>query len=237
MLTRLSQGVAIAVAVMFMASPAIGQQIEEWEHDRTPEEDVVPRDHDRMDDPWADEWDEDLDRDENDVEVVMPEPAAPPVREPQVAIEIGGGYSDFTGDLGDQLHDGGNWDVRGIFGTASPIAIEATYFGSANGLVAEDGTAITTAGELQARLNVLQPADFVQPFIAGGANYFRIDSDGALDNVQAIGFPVTAGLQVFPTDNFTIGARGSYRFLTDLIDDDFPGGDNWNVGLTVGATF
>ena len=236
MLTKLSQGIAIAVALIFLATPAIGQQMEEWERDRTPEEDAIPRD--RADDPWVDEWDEDLERErDEDVEVVMPDPVAEPVREPSVAIEIGGGYSDFTGDLGDALHDGGNWDVRGIFGTASPFAIEATYFGSANGLTAEDGTAITTAGELQARLNVLQPAQGVQPFIAGGANYFRIDSDGALDNAQAIGFPVTAGLQVFPADNFTIGARGSYRFLTDLIDDDFPGGDNWNVGLTVGATF
>jgi hypothetical protein len=224
-----------------------------WPEDRRDtdvEEGVTPRDHDRD----AVEIEEDLLRDdETQIEegvvpgetvVLRPEPARLQPQ-PNFGVELEGGVSNFTGDLGDALDSGGNWGVRGIFGKASPIGLEAAYFGSANSLAAADETGISSAGELQGRLNIIRsPDSVVQPFVAAGVNYYRIDATGdeavALDgndSVESIGFPLSAGVNFLPTENITIGARGNYRILTDLIDDNIPSGDNWNVGLTLGAAF
>lgn len=181
---------------------------------------------------------------EQEQNVVVLQPTQPHARAlPGVAVELGGGYNNFTQDLGDTLRGGGDWSVRGIWGVNRQAGIEAAYFGSANrfGDETRNEYAITSAGELLGRVHIARPGAMIKPFVGAGLDYFRLDvieeTNDPLDGMQSIGIPVAAGVNVYPMKNLNIGARGSYRFLTEWLDEDFPDGDQWNVGLTVGAAF
>lgn len=165
-----------------------------------------------------------------------------------VLVEIGGGASTFTGELGDVTEGGAGWTGRVVIGARTMLGFELSYFGAANtiegldvnitdvGDLGNDNTVISSAGEGLVRVNFLGPRAPVKPFVAGGANYTRFDSDTLFDNREALGFPLAAGAQ-FYMGNFTIGARGDYRILTDLIDENMPNGNQWGGMLTVGANF
>lgn len=166
-----------------------------------------------------------------------------------VIVEIGGGASTFTGQLGDELKGGAGWTGRAVIGARSMLGFELGYFGTANtvegtgtditdvGDLSNDNTVVSNAGEALVRLNLLGERAAVKPFVAGGANYTRFDSNTNLDNIDSVGIPLAAGIQFYPMDNFTIGARGDYRILTDWLDDTLPSGNQWGGMLTVGANF
>lgn len=178
--------------------------------------------------------------------VVQPQRAAPL---DNVLVEIGGGGSTYTGQLGDVTKGGAGWAGRVVIGARTMLGFELGYFGAANtiegtgvnisdvGDLGNDNTVVSSAGEGLVRLNFLGARAPVKPFVAGGANYTRFDSDTLFDNREALGFPLAAGVQFYPTNNFSIGARGDYRILTDLIDENLPNGDQWGGMLTVGANF
>ncbi len=219
-----------------------GEPVDELESDTEVSESVTPSEEGEPIEGLTEEEQRELEavvprEDTGQVIVMEGQPAR--LRESQnVAIEVGGGFSSYTSDLNDALENGGNWDVRAVLGTSSPVGLELGYFGAANGFENLDDTAIATAGEAVVRINLQAPTAGWQPFIGGGIDYFRLDGgEGQIDGTEALGFPVTAGISFYPLRNFTIGARGTYRFLTDLLDDNFPDGDNWNAGLTLGATF
>lgn len=184
-----------------------------------------------------------------DSTVVITAPrAAPPVN--QTVVEIGGGAQTFSGELGDTLQGGAGWTGRVIFGAKSPIGLELGYAGSVNPIEGQgiggagdfgdldtDNSVTTNQGEGLLRVNFAGPRSPVKPFVAGGANYTRMDSNTTFDNLDAIGFPLAAGLQFYPANNFSIGARGEYKILTEWVDDNLPSGDQWGGMLTVGANF
>ncbi len=194
---------------------------------------------------------------EGDVEVdeaVIPRPQPEPVQTNNFAVELGGGVNSFTGDIDDELDVGGNWELRGIWGMNSPVGVEVSYFGAANSLadvtignvaLGQDGELISSAGEALLRLNLMEvigQGDIqIDPFLAAGVNYYRFDGSGGADVSsdanETIGVPLAAGVTWMPTNNFSLGARGGYRILTTALDDNFPDGNQWNVGLTVGAVF
>lgn len=183
---------------------------------------------------------------EETIVVTQPRGAAPL---DNVLVEIGGGASTFTGELGDVTEGGAGWTGRVVIGARTMLGFELAYFGAANTIEGLDvgindvgdldsaNTVISSAGEGLVRLNLLGARAPVKPFVAGGANYTRFDSDTLFDNAEALGFPLAAGVQFYPTDNFSIGARGDYRILTDLIDEEVPDGNQWGGMLTVGANF
>ncbi len=261
------KGIALAALATLIAAPAYAQDGNPFEDpyadDTGIDETLIEREPARDELLDEQELEEAVEEEaERAVEEEVEETAVPaetvvlrpePVRvrdQANVALELEGGYSRFTDNLNTAVSPGGNWGLRGVFGTSSPIGVELGYFGSANNYEVGDGSAISTAGEVLGRVNFLKPESVVQPFLAAGVNYFRMDSTedqglsglfddqgGILDNAESIGFPLSAGLAFYPSQNFVIGARGTYRILTDWIDDNFPDGDNWNAGLTLGAAF
>lgn len=168
-----------------------------------------------------------------------------------MGVELGGGLSTFSDDLGEALDGGASFTGRVILGTRSMAGIEVAYFGAVNGLdtvnnelaleignVDSKSTVYSNSGEVLARLNLAGSKWPVRPFIAGGVSYFRLDSDlDAFDDRDAMGIPVAAGLQVYPWQYLTVGLRGEYKVLVDPFSNDFPGGDQYGGTLTVGAAF
>lgn len=168
-----------------------------------------------------------------------------------VAIELGGGASSFTDDLGNALQGGASFTGRAILGTRSMLGIEVGYFGAVNGLdtvnnevalevgnVDSKATVYSNSAEALMRVNLAGSTWPVRPFVAGGVSWFRLDSDQEeFDDADAMGFPLAGGVQIYPWQYLTVGLRGEYKFLTDPFSNDFPGGDQYGGTLTVGAAF
>ncbi len=185
---------------------------------------------------------------EDTQEAVIPsEPQARGAAPGNLALELGLGIADFNGNLGDQINAGPSWDLRGIFGANRTIGGEIAYVGVASNLdgqdlisnEAVDGTALTSAGDVSARFNALS-SEFIQPFATAGLGVMGVDvrdENTTVDKGTALTIPVGAGVQIYTDSALTFGARVNYRILTDIIDNDLPSGDNWNLGVNVGATF
>ncbi len=236
MTSLLKKCATLSVLGLFAASPAWAQTMEEEGQWQNGEE------------AWEEEaWEEDMEavdefEEDETQEIVIPtegEPARAQAQ-PNFALEVGGAFSNFTSDLADATDPGVGWELRGIFGASSPVGLEVAYFGSANSFENFDESVVSSAGELLGRVNLLPDSD-IRPFAAAGVNYYRLDGTGDLDLFQnaneSIGFPLSVGVNYYPAENFTIGARGTYRILTEILDDNFPGGNNWTAGLTLGAAF
>jgi len=171
---------------------------------------------------------------------------------PTQVLEIGGGVGDFTAGLQNQTDPGAAWDVRAIFGTHAPIAIEAAYVGGLNDLNTtgdEDASLMLNGGEALLRFN-LSRGD-IQPFIAAGAgvhNYSVVDLDRADMDVDAqdfrdstdIAIPAAAGIQAYINERVTVGGRVSYRYIFDdqvRADEDAADMQSWAATARLGMAF
>jgi hypothetical protein len=176
------------------------------------------------------------------------------------AISAGGGASGFTGDaLRGATNAGGDWDVRLTFGTRTPIAVEASYIGSAQSLNALglDSDAMLVSNGAQGVLRLNGTIDLpVQPFIFGGLAWRRYDitntntntSDlSGTDNVVEI--PVGVGV-AGRFNGLILDARGEFRptLDNDLMrdigpdngfgsNDTFAAMHRWGVNASVGYEF
>jgi hypothetical protein len=156
---------------------------------------------------------------------------------------------------------GGVWDVRGVLGTRTPIAVEAAYVGTAQGIDArfgEDTTAtlVGTGLEGALRLNLL-PFAAVTPYAFAGLGWKRYDVAGAdfrtadtgiRDEDTLLEVPMGGGLS-YRYAGFLADGRFTYRAAVgeDLVlsDDALPeeaepdtlGLDNWSVSARVGFEF
>jgi hypothetical protein len=138
-----------------------------------------------------------------------------------VGISLGGGVGGFTSDtMRDTTNDGGLWGVRVGFGLRNPIAIEASYIGSAQSIdsLGLDTSAVLVGNGVQGavRLNLL---DFnVQPFVFGGVAWRRYSltnesfntSDIANDD-DVLEIPVGVGV-AWKYRGFMLDARGEFRW-------------------------
>jgi len=124
-----------------------------------------------------------------------------------IGFVVGGGVDGFTNSaLRGTTNDGGTWDVRAIIGTRSPLALEASYIGSAQSVNALglDSNALLVGNGVQGdlRVNVL-PDLAVQPFVFGGVAWRRynitntatntsdlVDQDDVLELPAGVGFAV-----------------------------------------------
>lgn len=184
-------------------------------------------------------------------EAVLPTPRAQAPRVQAAILEAGAGLANYSAHLGAVTNGGAAWSLRGVYGAGSRFAGEIAYAGAGNdgelirpnetapgGLNPVNRTVYASSLDALVRLNLLGAAAAVRPFIAGGAGYFRLDSDAAdLDGFESLAFPLSAGVQLYPKRPLTIGLRGTYRVLTDWIDDDFPTGDQFGGQISVGANF
>ena len=164
-----------------------------------------------------------------------PMPAAPvaPVGPPsRIGIEaaIGAGAIGFVdSSTRGFTNTGTSWDARLIFGSRSPIAIEAAYVGSAQGINAlgldTDALLVGQGAEGNLRLNLTTRR--VQPYLFGGIGWTRYNlertttstsSVRASDDVGTV--PMGAGLTARLTRSFFIDVRGTYRwaFWDDMLN-------------------
>lgn len=174
-----------------------------------------------------------------------------------IALAAGGGASGFVSQtLRNATDVGGDWDVRATIGTRSPIAFEASYIGSAQGINAlgvDSGAVLVGNGAQGAlRLNGTLNLPF-QPFVFAGVGWRRYDLTNTNTNTSDLQgsddvLEVPMGLGIAGKWNgLILDARGEYRATTneDLLprinaneaDDGHADMQRWGVKATVGAEF
>lgn len=173
-----------------------------------------------------------------------------------LGIAAGGGVMDFVGsDLRGVTDTGGKWDARLVFGTRSPVAVEAAYIGSAQNidtLGVEDSAILLSNGASAAlRVNILKDLP-VQPYVSAGAGWRRFSVTNTDTNTSDLNdtddifeVPVAAGV-AYRMGGFIADVRFAYRaaFADDLLrnaavdpGDIGAGLDNWDASLTLGVEF
>jgi hypothetical protein len=175
------------------------------------------------------------------------------------AISAGGGASGFTNDaLRGATNAGGDWDVRLTFGTRSPLAVEASYIGSAQAInsLGVDSDAMLVSNGAQAALRLNGTIDLpVQPFIFGGVAWRRYDLTNT--RVNTADLPGTDNVLEIPVgvgvagrfNGLILDARGEFRptFDNDLMreintdvfgsNEGFAAMHRWGVNASVGYEF
>jgi hypothetical protein len=178
-------------------------------------------------------------------------------------LTLGGGVEGFTNDtLRASTDDGGDWTVRAIFGTKLPVALEASYMGSAQNIAALglDSNALLVGNGVggNVRINALSGDAPVQPFIYGGVAWRRyqltnsdFNTSDVNDQDDVLELPVGLGV-AYKVGNFMFDARGEFRgsFYEDLVparsNDDLEvsiTNDNnaamhrWGVQANIGVEF
>jgi outer membrane protein OmpA-like peptidoglycan-associated protein len=189
-----------------------------------------------------------------------PEPAAAPPkaksdRPPSaVGIEasVGGGVIGFIDDAArSAAQTGGSWDARLMFGSRLPLAVEAAYVGSAQGI---DALGLSTNSVLlgngvEGTLRINLTRSRVQPYLFGGAGYTHYQLSNTATNTSSVlgsddigTIPMGAGVTGRIGRTFIVDARGTYRatFSDDLmrgIDTDNNSLQSWNTSGRVGFEF
>jgi len=174
-----------------------------------------------------------------------------------ISLAAGGGAGGFVSEtLRNTTDVGGDWDVRATIGTRSPIAFEASYIGSAQGINAlgVDGNAVLIGNGAQGalRLNGTLNLPF-QPFVFAGVGWRRYDLTNTNTNTSDLQgsddvLEVPMGLGIAGKWNgLILDARGEYRATTneDLLprinanetEDGHADMQRWGVKATVGAEF
>ncbi len=179
-----------------------------------------------------------------------------------LVVALGGGTSGFTNStMKDTAHVGGEWNLRVTFGTRTPLAVEATYLGSAQSIDAlgldNDAVLVGNGAQAALRLNALVNRP-VTPFLYAGVGFrhYNIANESMntsdvknSDNVMEV--PVGAGVGA-RWRGIVVDARGEFRasafedlmkqqsadggFIFDA-NDDHAGMHRWGVNATVGYEF
>ncbi len=166
-----------------------------------------------------------------------------------VAVALGGGVEGYAmSNQRDQTTDGGNWDVRLTVGTRSPLALEASYIGSAQAINALglDSNAVLLGNGAQANARLNLSDTLVQPFLYGGVAWKRYsitntnqNTSDLADNDDVLEVPLGVGVAA-KAAGLMLDLRGEYRLATQ--DDLFASGgndraDRWGVNANVGIAF
>jgi len=141
-----------------------------------------------------------------------------------LAFTVGGGPGTFASTAMRDRTTGAAtvYEVRGVFGTNSPVAIELAHFGMVQRFdVVDDGVRLLALGlESDVRVNLLG-AGAVQPFIAAGVGWTHLnllagigDTVGDDDRKNAVHFPVGAGIAFFFRD-FVFDLRALARLTPE----------------------
>ena len=162
-------------------------------------------------------------------------------------LQAGVGVNDFNGKLNNNVSPGLSWDLRGSLWNYQLVGGELAYTGAANGTRFADADlgpnvtklAVSTAGDAQARVNFTHHRS-LQPFMSAGVGVLNLavrDRDTTVHDGTALTLPLSAGVEWYVGSRVSVGGRLNYRVLTDVIGNDLPGGDEWNLGVNVGGAF
>lgn len=174
------------------------------------------------------------------------------------AISAGAGASGFTNDvLRGDTDVGGDWGVRLTFGTRAPLALEASYIGSAQRIKAlglEDNAYLVGNG-VQGALRVNTTIDLpVQPFLFAGIAWRRYDLANTATNLSDVNdadnvleLPLGVGI-AGRASGLMLDVRGEFRpaFDQDLLPEVTENGPEpagavpmhrWGVNANIGYEF
>lgn len=158
-------------------------------------------------------------------------------------VSAGGGLVMFvhgTGglDLGEVDGPGGGWEARVAFGTRTPLAIEAAYVGSFQGLPLGPNL-LGNGVEANLRLNMLLGA--VRPYVLAGVGWTRYSLVTPRPDMSLVGdgddtaaFPMGAGVGVH-VGRFAIDLRAVYRKTASV--DRFGSMDSLSATLRAGFEY
>jgi outer membrane protein OmpA-like peptidoglycan-associated protein len=147
-----------------------------------------------------------------------------------MAFTVGGGLVGFLdGEAREVGSLGGAWEARLTVGTRSPLAFEAAYVGSAQGMDALglDQGAVLLGTAVEGDLRVNFTTAFVQPYLFGGIGFTRYDvvnedfNTSSVNDSERMGhIPLGGGLG-FQWGGFLFDVRGTVRaaFSDDLLDE------------------
>jgi hypothetical protein len=183
---------------------------------------------------------------------------APSRREPMVpgglVLTVGGGINDFaSAQMRGITSLGGEWEVRALWGSRSPIALEVAYVGTAQSMHVEgmDPNAVLVSNGIEGlgRLNI--GTYRFQPYLVAGVAWQHFDVTNKSFNVSdvnnsddVLAIPFGGGFAAYIADGFVIDARFIYRatYEENLIQPGSPqsGGHglaNWCANLKLGYEF
>jgi hypothetical protein len=176
-----------------------------------------------------------------------------------LSVNAGGGVTDLSNGTARNVVDrGGTWDAGVVIGAAFPIALEADYIGSAQGMsgpIYGNSVLLSNGVQAMARLN-LGPEDLQFYLVGGGSwQHFNLtntnnnpiaDMGSPTNSIWAIPFGGGLSARLFNT-GFTVDARFIYR--ATVSDSKSNGGtlvavggdpgtlDSWAVTGRLGYTF
>jgi hypothetical protein len=172
------------------------------------------------------------------------------------SFTAGGGVQNFVADQTRSATDvGGYWDVRGTFGTRSPLGIEAAYIGAAQNVRALglDSSAILARNGLEANARINLPVELADsrllltPFVFGGVGWSHytltnksFNTSSMKESADAVVLPVGLGLS-FGYRHFIMDGRFTYRaqYEDDLMTGSTKNAtlENWSTGMLFGYEF
>jgi outer membrane protein OmpA-like peptidoglycan-associated protein len=142
-----------------------------------------------------------------------------------VQATVGGGVIGFV-DSGARAftNPGGSWEARMTFGSHIPIAFEAAYVGSAQGIVAlglsQNAILLGNGGEATLRINFTTSR--IQPYLFGGGGFTRYQVTNAAVNASSVRssddvatVPTGVGISARLSRVLFVDVRGTYRFTFD----------------------
>jgi outer membrane protein OmpA-like peptidoglycan-associated protein len=181
-----------------------------------------------------------------------PQEASPTLLPWGTSLSAGGGVTAFADDEMRGLTDvGGSWEARLTVGTRDPVAVEASYLGSAQAIDALglDPDAVLVSHGLggAVRANIFTGRH--QAYLLAGAAWRRYDVTSASFNTSSLNdhddvleVPLGVGFS-YRLDHIILDGRGVYRrvFFSDLLQAtsgrDRPGLDTLTATLMGGFEF
>jgi hypothetical protein len=182
-----------------------------------------------------------------------PPPAHQPALGIGMALALGGGLDDFTGDdMRNTTGVGFGWTARVLFGTHSIIAGELAYIGSAQGIdrfgLAGRSTLYGNGAQADVRLNTTTDY-FLQPYLYGGVAWRHYslsagspNTSDIADSTDTFEVPLGVGLATY-VHEIVFEVRGEYRFSwADHAIVPGPNGnapllDRWGLSSSAGIAF
>ena len=171
-----------------------------------------------------------------------------------MSLTLGAGVGGFTDSDTRRFTDtGASWSARLTFGSRNPLALEAGYVGSVNGVNAlgldSDAVLLGSTAEGDLRLNLSDRG--IQPYLFGGLGYTHyaitnsnVNTSDVKDSDNLGEVPLGAGLSLL-MNGLVLDVRGTMRptFNDDLIprsasvDRHQSGLDTWDVEAHLGWEF
>jgi hypothetical protein len=195
---------------------------------------------------------------------VIPDPYSYGWNEPYLATGIGvgilagGGITGFTDQSLRNITSssvGGLWDVRATIGTHTPLGIDISYVGEANGLRtltgASNGNLIGTTVEAALRWNIL-PHYAWNPYLFAGVGWqnFQVTNmqvasadSGLATHDNDVEFPMGAGMSFRDRSGWQFDVRGTFRaapnstLLFQPSSGDYASAHSWEASAALGYEF